>query len=179
MPFKKKSALPPAIPATEVLDGPVLAGHSAVAVADPLDPLDPTAPASVSTTRASAAARNAIRARWESVREERERWILPFSELKTERALQYLEDLRSIVQTGAEILNDRINGQKGIRCAGPKCGKDVSGLTPSGRPKWIAQKVLRDAKNPNLMRAIYFCSEICCNKWVRETDGAGGSESKV
>lgn len=122
--------------------------------------------------------RAAIRARWESVRDEHDRWLLPFYDLKIDRALQYLEDLRRITEEGGAILNERINGQKNIKCAGPRCGKSVEGTRPNGMPLWISTMVLKDPKQPDLQRRIYFCSELCYNQYVRNAGGSLGTDAR-
>lgn len=114
--------------------------------------------------------------RWESVREEQEKWLEPFYKLPIERAMAYLEDLRKICEQAGYIMNQRIsNDPARMRCAGPRCGKDLSGLLPNGRPRWIAKKDLRDKEHPEIIRSLYFCSELCNNGWIRSTQGAGGT----
>lgn len=122
--------------------------------------------------------RAAIRARWDSVREEHDKWLLPFSDLKIDRALQYLDDLRRICADGSAILNERINSEKGIKCAGPKCGKSVEGLRPNGMPKWVSTIVVKDVGNPSIQRRFYFCSEICWNLYARDEGGHAGNDSR-
>jgi hypothetical protein len=114
--------------------------------------------------------------RWDSVREERLAWMRPFQQLPIERALAYLEDLRSICEEAGHYLNERINSPHSpMRCAGPRCGKDMSGTTPNGRPKWVGQKVIKDKKNPEIKHTLYFCSAACDNGWVRAQQGGGGT----
>ena len=138
------------------------------------DLLDADAP-SRGPSKADEARRANIRARWESVREERERWLVPFRELKLERALDFLNDLQRIWEEGSAIINERINADKMVKCAGPRCGKDLSGTLPNGRPKWVGVKTIRNPRHPDIMQNIYFCSEVCQNMWIKKTDGAGGS----
>lgn len=125
--------------------------------------------------------REAALTRWESVKEERAIYISPFLELPIERALAYLEDLRKICEEGGTILNDRIGNDKDrMRCAGPRCGKDLSGLRPNGMPLWIAKKDLRDKNNPEIIRSLYFCSSLCEQTWARFAGGAmGGTGNAV
>lgn len=120
--------------------------------------------------------RERVMVRWESVREERDKWLEPFYKLPIERALAYLEDLRKICEIAGGVLNERIgNDPQRMRCAGPRCGKDLSGLLPNGRPRWIAKKDMRDKEHPEIIRSLFFCSELCNNSWVRATQGAGGT----
>jgi hypothetical protein len=121
----------------------------------------------------------AILVRWESVRKEVEEWLKPFYDLPIERAMFYLEDLRKICEQAGHVMNERISGDKArMKCAGPRCGKNLEGTNPSGRPKWLAKKDLRDAKNPEIIRSLYFCSEICHNQWVHAQQGAGGTDGR-
>jgi len=125
---------------------------------------------SISIVRSEAA-----KSRWEAVKEERESYLAPFYELSIERAMAYLEDLRKICEQGGTILNDRIGNDKDrMRCAGPRCGKDLSGLRPNGMPLWIAKKDLRDRQHPEIIRSLYFCSSLCENSWARAAGGAAG-----
>jgi hypothetical protein len=117
----------------------------------------------------------AILARWESVKQEREQWLKPFRELPIESAMPYLEDLRKICEDGGHILNERINHPGSpVKCAGPRCGKDLSGLQPNGRPKWIKTMYIKNPKNPEIGNSIYFCNELCANEWARKQQGAMG-----
>ena len=117
----------------------------------------------------------AVRVRWDSVKEEREEWLKPFYELPIERAMTYLEDLRKICEAAGYIMNDRIgNDPNKVRCAFKRCGKDLSGLQPNGRPKWIAKKDFHDKMHPEIIHSVYFCSELHHNEWVREFGGAMG-----
>jgi hypothetical protein len=126
----------------------------------------------------SDSARAAVEARWTAVREAREQWIAPFTSLDIERSLQYLEDLRRIAEDGARIIETRMNGDKHIRCEWRKCRKPVAGLRPNGTPLWVSSFPVRDVKDTNIQRRIYFCSELCYQTWVREGSGARGSEPK-
>ena len=125
----------------------------------------------------SATARRAVLARWDSVREEREIWIHPFEDLALDRALRYLEDLRAICEAGGKIIDDRINSDKRIKCAGPKCGKSLEGLKPNGMPKWVSKEDYKDSKTGG-WRSRFFCSELCKNSWVRFQQGGGGSDGR-
>lgn len=123
-------------------------------------------------------ARQAVLQRWESVQQEQEAWLKPFHELEIERAMRYLEDLRVITSKAGEIMNRRINEGKNIKCSGPRCGKDLTGLKSNGLPKWISKKDFKDVKNPEIWHCLYFCSEICNNEWVRSQMGGGGTDGK-
>lgn len=117
--------------------------------------------------------------RWESVRTEQEQWLKPFRELTIERAMAYLEDIRKICEQAGHILNDRISQDKTkIKCASKKCGKDLNGLTPSGRPKWMAKKDFRDKNHPEIIRSLYFCNDTCNNDWLRAQNGAAGGDGR-
>lgn len=125
------------------------------------------------------AGKRAAKARWQSVKEEHELWMTPFYQLPIEEAMSYLEDLRRICEEGGTVMNDRIGKDpKKMRCSGVRCGKDLSGTTVNGRPKWIAKKDIRDKEHPEIIRSVYFCSEICHNSWVREQQGAMGGDGK-
>lgn len=120
--------------------------------------------------------RERVMVRWESVRAERDAWLQPFYKLPLERAMAYLEDIRKIAEQAGYILNERIgNDPNKVRCAGPRCGKDLSGLQPNGRPKWIAKKDFRDKTHPEIIHSVYFCCELHHNEWVKNTQGAGGT----
>jgi hypothetical protein len=122
---------------------------------------------------------DAVMARWESVRQERANWIRPFAELSIERAMAYLEDLRKICEDAGHILNERINRTGSpVKCAGPRCGKDLSGTNPNGRPKWMAKKDYRDAKHTEIMHSLYFCSDSCANGFNRAHQGAQGGDGR-
>ena len=130
-------------------------------------------------SRISKVRQEAALVRWDSVREQREQWLKPFRELPLDRAMPYLEDLRKICEDGGHILNERINHPSSpVKCAGPRCGKDLSGTNPSGRPKWIKTMYIKDAKNPEIGRSIYFCSEICSNAWARARQGSMGGDGR-
>lgn len=123
----------------------------------------------------AAHAEHAANHRWESVKKDRELWMSPFYVNSIENAMAYLEDLRKITEEGGHILNDRIGKDKSrMRCAGPHCGKDLSGTRPNGMPMWIAKKDLRDKDHPEIIRSLFFCSELCNNSWVRLHMGAMG-----
>lgn len=123
----------------------------------------------------TAHAEHAAKHRWESVKEDRELWMSPFYLQSIEKAMAYLEDLRKIVEEAGHIMNDRIGKDKArMRCAGPHCGKDLSGLRPNNMPMWIAKKDLRDRDHPEIIRSLYFCSELCNNTWARLHMGAMG-----
>ncbi len=119
----------------------------------------------------------AVMSRWESVRAEKEKWLEPFHKLPLERALSYLDDLRKITEAAGFIVNARINDpNNAIFCE--TCKKDVSGRAPNGQVKWIAQKYIKNERNPQLGRNIHFCSELCHNKWVHGHMGAMGGDGK-
>jgi len=121
----------------------------------------------------------AVLSRWDSVREEQQKWLDPFTKLPLERALQYLEDLRKVTERAGFIINERINSPgKPIRCAGTRCGKDVSGTNPSGTPRYIAVVYQKDPRHPEIGQNLYFCSELCKNQWVRDGQGARGTDGK-
>jgi hypothetical protein len=122
--------------------------------------------------------KGAAEKRWDSVQQQREEWLAPFTDLPTERALRYLEDLRSICERGGYILNQRINSTEHITCGWKGCKRDLTGLGPNGMPKYIAVKWVKDPDNPQLSRNIYFCSQLCEQHWVREGGGARGTDGK-
>lgn len=130
------------------------------------------------------AARTAANARWQSVKEDRAQFVEPFRTLEIDAALLYLNNLRSIVEEGGNIVNERINSDKHIKCAGPRCGKNLEGDGPNGKPRWVSQIVLRDTNNPagadrkEHFISVYFCSELCHNYYVKEKGGGMGSLSK-
>ena len=104
---------------------------------------------------------DAVMSRWESVREEREMWMLPFRKLEIERALRYLEDLRSICTEAGVILNERINAGTKIICAGPHCKNDLTGNRPNGMPKWIAKVDSKDINNPEISVNSWSSRSLC------------------
>jgi hypothetical protein len=113
------------------------------------------------------------------VRDERANWIRPFAELSIDRAMAYLEDLRKICEDAGHILNERINRVGSpVKCAGPRCGKDLSGTNPNGRPKWMAKKDYRDQKHTEIMHSLYFCSDTCSNSWARAQGGSHGGDGR-
>jgi|SRR5882724_7940732 len=121
-------------------------------------------------------ARKAALARWESVKEERDEWMSPFYQLPINQAMAYLEDLRKVCEDASRIMNQRIGEDKRtIRCAGPRCGIDLSGNNPSGRPKWIAKKDLRDPVHPEIIRSLYFCCVLHEQEYVRMSQGSMGT----
>ena len=120
----------------------------------------------------------AVRTRWDAVKEDRAQFISPFHSLPVADALSYLESLRKICEEGGHILNDRIGADKNIKCAGPRCGKDLSGLRPNGMPPWVAKKDFHDKQNPEIIRSLYFCSEQCNNEWVRKHMGSMGGDGR-
>lgn len=122
--------------------------------------------------------REAVLSRWESVQQERDNWLTPFRELSIERAMRYLEDLRVITTQAGHILNARINENKSIRCAGPGCTNDLTGVRPNGMPKWIAKKDFKDAQHPEIWHSLYFCTELCQNQWVKKQGGGSGGDGK-
>ena len=131
------------------------------------------------TKHISEVRRDAILSRWESVQQEQKEWLMPFHELPLARAMAYLEDLRKITELAGAIINQRIgNEYRLMKCAGPHCGKDMSGTLSNGRPKWIAKKDLKDKNNPEIIHSLYFCSEICHNLWVRQQQGAMGGDGR-
>lgn len=126
---------------------------------------------------------DAVMSRWESVQKEKEMWMIPFHKLDVERALRYLEDLRIICAEAGAILNERINAGTKIKCSGPRCGLDLTGLKANGMPKWIAKKDYKDVRNPEIWHTRYFCSELCNNEFVRSQVGnapdAHGKENRA
>jgi hypothetical protein len=122
---------------------------------------------------------DAALARWDSVKREVEEWLKPFRELPIERAMFYLEDLRKICEQAGHIMNERISSDRArMKCSGPRCGKLLDGLNPNGRPKWIKKMDLRDKKNPEIIRSIYFCTELCANEWTRAQQGSMGGDGR-
>lgn len=126
----------------------------------------------------SAVRREAVQKRWEAVREDRAQFVAPFRELPVADALTYLETLRKICEEGGYILNERIGSDKRIKCSGPRCGKDLSGNRPNGMPKWVAKKDFHDKVHPEIIRSLYFCSELCNNEWVHKQQGASGTDGR-
>ena len=124
-------------------------------------------------------AKRAALARWDSVREQKEEWLRPFYKMPIEEAMAYLENLRKVCSAAGEIMNTRLSQDKNnMRCAGPRCGKDLSGTLPNGRPRWIAKKDIRDSEHPEIIRSFYWCSEICHNEWVRKQGGWAGGDGR-
>jgi hypothetical protein len=122
--------------------------------------------------------RKAVLTRWESVKAEQEKWIRPFQEQPIEVAMRYLEDLRTICERGGNIMNARINDNNSIKCSGPRCGHDLTGLKPNGMPKWIKKMDYKDKRHPEIFHSMYFCSELCANEFTRASMGASGTDGK-
>lgn len=122
--------------------------------------------------------RKAVEARWQQVKDDREDWMRPFHDLRIEKSLEYLTDLQRIWEEGSRIINERMGNEKNIKCSGPTCGKDLTGLRPNGMVKWIAKKDMKDEKHPGVIRSLYFCSELCNNAWVKKMNGAGGTDGR-
>lgn len=122
--------------------------------------------------------RKAIEARWQQVKDDREDWMRPFHDLRIDKSLEYLTDLQRIWEEGSRIINERLGNEKNIKCSGPRCGKDLTGLKPNGMVKWLAKKDMKDEKHPGVIRSLYFCSEICNNEYVRKMNGAGGTDGR-
>jgi hypothetical protein len=122
--------------------------------------------------------KKAVELRWQQVKEDRENWMRPFHDLRIDKALEYLTDLQRIWEEGARVINERMGDDKNIKCSGPHCGKNLSGIRPNGMPKWIAKKDFNDVKHPGVIKSIYFCSELCNNTWVHDQQGAGGTDGK-
>ena len=118
------------------------------------------------------------RDRWESIRKEEEQWLRPFRELEVQVALRYLEDLRMVCEKAGNILNARINDNSNIKCAGPRCGHDLTGTRPNGMPKWIAKMDFKDKTNPEIFHCLYFCSELCKNEYTRKNMNNAVSDGK-
>jgi hypothetical protein len=119
--------------------------------------------------------RKAVQIRWDQVKQDREDWIRPFHDLRIDRALEYHHDLQNIWEEGARILNERIGNEKHIKCSGPTCGKNLSGLKPNGMPKWIAKRDYNDIHHPGVIKSIYFCSELCANEYTKKQGGGAGT----
>jgi hypothetical protein len=122
--------------------------------------------------------RDAVMARWESVQQEQDNWLKPFYELPIDRAMRYLEDLRIIASKAGAIMNSRINEGKEVRCSGPHCAKNLTGLSPNGLPKWIKKMDFHDKDHPEIWHCLYFCSELCANGYTRLHMGALGGDGK-
>src|SRR5580765_2959389 len=119
-----------------------------------------------------------ILTRQESIRRERPLWMRPFHELPIERALAYLEDLRVLIEDAGHVLTQRIGNERGyLRCSGPGCGISLDGLRPNGMPKYVAKWDFKDKKNPDIIKSVYFCSDLCVNNWNRSKGGAMGGTS--
>jgi len=118
---------------------------------------------------------NKVFTRWESIRRERPLWMRPFSELPIDRAMAYLEDLRKLIEDAGHVLTQRIGDEKNyVRCSGPGCGISLAGTRPNGMPKYVAKWDFKDKKNPDIIKSIYFCSDLCTNNWTRTHNGAMG-----
>jgi hypothetical protein len=122
--------------------------------------------------------KKAVEARWQQVKDDRENWMRPFHDLRIDKALEYLTDLQRIWEEGARIINERMGNNKHIKCSGPRCGKDLSGVRANGMPPWLAKKDFKDDKHPGVIKSLYFCSEQCNNEWVRKQQGGGGTDGK-
>lgn len=119
----------------------------------------------------------AVLSRWDSVRDEKEKWLDPFHKLPIDRALVYLDDLRKVVIAASDIINARINNPKnGMKCE--TCGKDLSAVRSDGRVSYMAVKFLKNERKPELSRNAYWCSELCNNKWVHKHFGAMGGDGR-
>jgi hypothetical protein len=116
---------------------------------------------------------NAALSRWESVKRERFLWLKPFRELSIEKAMAYLEELRRITEEAGHILQERIAGDKSKIICGT-CKENLEGTLPTGKPKYIAKIDHRDKKNPEIIRSLYFCSQLCYNTFARKHGGAFG-----
>jgi hypothetical protein len=114
---------------------------------------------------------DAVMSRWESVQKEKEMWMLPFHKLDVERALRYLEDLRIVCAEAGAIINERLNAGTKIKCSGPNCGNDLTGLKSNGMPKWIAKKDFKDKTHPEITHSLYFCSQLCDQEFIRSQMG--------
>jgi len=122
--------------------------------------------------------RKMVQMRWDQVKQDREDWIRPFHDLRIEKSLEYLTDLQRIWEEGSRIINERMGNERNIRCSGPRCGKELSGLKPNGMPKWLAKKDFKDPEKPGIIRSLYFCSELCNNQWVHDQQGGGGTDGR-
>jgi hypothetical protein len=124
--------------------------------------------------------RKAVMVRWESVEKQREEWLAPFYKLPIDRAMKYLEDLRDVCELAGGIMNERISKDdpRNIRCAGPRCGKDLSIPLPTGKPRWIAKKDFKDKRHPEIWHSLYFCSELCNNAWIRSQNDAVAPDAR-
>jgi hypothetical protein len=109
----------------------------------------------------------ALKARYDSVREEREEWMKPFYSLPVDRAMAYLEDLRKICESAGTIMNERISKDTRNMLCACGCGKDLSGLKPNGLPKWCKKMDLKDKKHPEIWHSLYFAEAICVEKYTR------------
>ena len=139
--------------------------------------IPPGLPSRVKKKTLSQVRQAAVLSRWDSVKQEKEKWLEPFHKLPLERALVYLDDLRKVIEAAGLIMNQRINDPKNITVC-EVCKKDVSGTLPSGQVKWIAIKYIKNERNPSLGRNIYFCTELCNNQWVHKHLGALGGDGK-
>ncbi len=120
--------------------------------------------------------RAAVNKRWESVKENRAEWLVPFRELPTSEALAYLEDLRKVCEEAGEIINARINSSS-LRKKCAFCGKSCDDKTLANgqvMPTYISVKDFRDKFG--IWTKLFFCSASCDNGWVRKQGGhAGGT----
>lgn len=122
---------------------------------------------------------NNLLSREESLRREKPIWLRPFREKPIDRALAYLEDLRKLCEDAGHILNERISQEKDLRCSGPGCGRSLDGLQPNGMPKWINKTDVRDKNHPEIIRPLYFCSELCWNGWMRSKGPNAGAHGNL
>lgn len=120
--------------------------------------------------------RKAVEMRWTQVKEDREDWIRPFHDLRIEKSLEYLTDLQHIWEEGSRIINERLGNEKNIKCSGPHCGKNLTGLRENGMVKWVAKKDMKDPDHPGVIKSLYFCSEICNNEWTKKQLGMAGEK---
>jgi hypothetical protein len=122
--------------------------------------------------------RKVVRARWDAVRSARASYMAPFQDESIEDAMRYLEELRKICEEGAQIMNSRINDEKNPKlCSGPGCKKSCEDrVDGSGQkhPGYVAIKYIKDIENPGIGRNLFFCSELCEQKFVRAHNGAMG-----
>jgi hypothetical protein len=119
--------------------------------------------------------RKAVEARWDQVKDDRDNWMRPFHDLRIDRALEYLTDLQRIWEEGSRIINDRLGNEKNIKCSGPHCGKNLTGLRENGMVKWIAKRDFKDPQRPGIIRSTYFCSELCLNEHIKSQGGGAGT----
>ena len=122
--------------------------------------------------------RRVVRARWDAVRSAHASYMAPFHDESIEDAMRYLEELRKVCEEGARIMNDRINDEKNPKmCSGPGCKKSCEDRV-DGRgqkhPGYVSVKYVKDPNQPGIGRNLFFCSELCDNKFARQHNGAMG-----